>query len=138
VDAVRKIIKKINKRIQKDEELGASLLDKIKSQGVREMDDSAMIMRVKFKAVPGEQFALRREVYRQLQEAFRENGIQFAHRNVTVYFPPEPARAQSDGQGDSEAVEPEGPDQKKRKAAAAAALRAIEEDEIPEDKPDEP
>jgi len=138
VEKVRRIVKKINKEIQKDEEMGASLLDKIKSQGVREMDDSAMIMRVKFKAVPGEQFALRREVYRRLQEAFQKNGIQFAHRNVTVYFPPEPATAQSDGQGGSETVEPRTPDQKKREAAAAAALRAIEEEEIPEDKPDEP
>ena len=87
VEKVRKIIKKINKQIQKDEELSKGLLDKIKSQGVREMDDSAMIMRVKFVAVPGEQFVLRREVYRRIQEAFQNNGIEFAHRNVTVYFP---------------------------------------------------
>ena len=97
-----------------------------------------MIMRVKFKAVPGEQFALRREVYRQLQEAFRQNDIQFAHRNVTVYFPPEPSTAKSDGQGDSETVEPKTPDQKKREAAVAAALRRIEEEENPEAKPDQP
>ncbi|UCG14001.1 MAG: mechanosensitive ion channel family protein [Deltaproteobacteria bacterium] len=89
VDRVRKIVKKINKEIHKDEELGPSLLDMIKSQGVREMDDSAMIMRVKSEAVPGEQFVLRREVYRRLQEAFQKNGIEFAHRNVTVYLPPE-------------------------------------------------
>ena len=89
VDKVRKIIKKINKALSKDEEIGPVLLGKIKSQGVREMDDSAMIMRVKFKTVPGEQFVTRREVYRLIQEHFRENGIEFAHRNVTVYFPPE-------------------------------------------------
>jgi small-conductance mechanosensitive channel len=58
-----------------------------KSQGVLEMDDSAMIMRVKFKTPPGEQFVLSREIHRRLQEAFRGNGIQFAHRNVTVYMP---------------------------------------------------
>ncbi|MBT8366551.1 MAG: hypothetical protein KJP23_17810 [Deltaproteobacteria bacterium] len=64
------------------------LLDKIKSQGVRELDDSAMIMRLKFKTIPGEQFVIRREVFRMIQESFRENGIEFAHRNVTVYMPP--------------------------------------------------
>jgi small-conductance mechanosensitive channel len=65
VEKVRKIIKKINMRIQEDEILAAGLLDKIKSQGVREMDDSAMIMRIKFKTVPGQQFIVRKEVYKQ-------------------------------------------------------------------------
>ena len=88
VDKVRKIIKKINKKIMKDEEMGPVMLGKIKSQGVRELDDSAMIMRVKFKTIPGEQFVIRREVFRMMQESFRENGIEFAHRNVTVYLPP--------------------------------------------------
>jgi small-conductance mechanosensitive channel len=88
VDKVRKIIKKINMEIEKDPEMGPNLLDKIKSQGVKELDDSAMIMRVKFKTIPGEQFVIRREVFRMIQESFRENGIEFAHRNVTVYLPP--------------------------------------------------
>lgn len=88
VDKVRKIIKKINMEIEKDPEMGSNLLDKIKSQGVRELDDSAMIMRLKFKTIPGEQFVIRREVFRMIQESFRETGIEFAHRNVTVYLPP--------------------------------------------------
>jgi moderate conductance mechanosensitive channel len=88
VDKVRKIIKKINMEIEKDPEMGPNLLDKIKSQGVKELDDSAMIMRVKFKTIPGEQFVIRREVFRMIQEQFAEHGIEFAHRNVTVYLPP--------------------------------------------------
>jgi small-conductance mechanosensitive channel len=110
VDKVRKIIKKINKKIKKDDKMGPVLLSKVKSQGVRELDDSAMIMRVKFKTIPGEQFVIRREVFRMMQEAFRENGIEFAHRNVTVYMPPE----ESD----------ETPDKKVVEAAAAAAAAA--------------
>ena len=46
------------------------MLDKIKSQGVRELDDSAMIMRLNFKTIPGEQFAIRWEVFRMMQEEF--------------------------------------------------------------------
>jgi hypothetical protein len=61
------------------------MLGPLKSQGVRELDDSAMIMRVKFKTIPGEQFVIRREVFRMIQESFREYGIEFAHRNVTVF-----------------------------------------------------
>jgi small-conductance mechanosensitive channel len=90
VEKIRKIIKnKVYKKIMKNEDLAPKLLGKIKSQGVREMDDSAMLMRVKFKTIPGEQFMIRKEVYRLMQEAFKEEGIEFAHRNVTVYLPPE-------------------------------------------------
>ena len=74
------------------------------------MDDSAMIMRVKYKTAPGEQFKIRKEVYRLLQEAFREEGIEFAHRNVTVYIPPE----ETAGAPDKKAIE----------AGAAAAVAA--------------
>jgi small-conductance mechanosensitive channel len=121
VEKVRKIIKNINNVIMEDEEMGPNLLDKVKSQGVRELDDSAMIMRVKFKTIPGEQFVIRREVYRLIQEAFAENGIEFAHRNVTVYMPP--------GEG------ADAPDKKAVEAGAAAAIAAAQEQEAQKKKP---
>jgi small-conductance mechanosensitive channel len=122
VDKVRKVIKKINKTIQRDENLGPVLLDKIKSQGVRELDDSAMIMRVKFKTIPGEQFIVRREVFRMIQEAFRENGIEFAHRNVTVYLPSQAAGSKKTKEGDRSSEENPGPGQAPAEVAGAAAL----------------
>jgi small-conductance mechanosensitive channel len=91
VEQVRKLVKKkVNQIIMADPELGAKLLGPIKSQGVREMDDdSALIVRVKYKTPPGEQFAIRKQVYRLMQEAFQEAGLSFAPRNVTVSLPPE-------------------------------------------------
>jgi small-conductance mechanosensitive channel len=136
VNKVKKIIKKINEEIQQDEELGSGLLDKIKSQGVRAMDDSAMIMRVKFKAVPGEQFVLRREVFRRIQEAFQENGIEFAHRNVTVYFPPESSTTKSEDELSKDANSPSMPKEKMIEAGAAAAI-ATEQPEEATKKPEE-
>ena len=128
VDKVRKIIKKINKQIMKDEEMGPVLLGKIKSQGVREMDDSAMVMRVKFKTIPGEQFVVRREVFRMMQESFRENGIEFAHRNVTVYLPPED-NSPTAGEGQTGTAPAGQPDKKIQKAAAAGAAVIQAEEE---------
>ena len=128
VERVRKIIKKkVYEPIMKNEELAPKLLDKIKSQGVREMDDSAMIMRVKYKTAPGEQFVIRKEVYRLMQEAFAEAGIEFAHRNVTVYMPPETSATEPGRQPDQKAKaggisEPKLTEQ----AAAAAAIAAAE------------
>ena len=131
IEKIRKIIKKISKELQKDEETGQLLLSKIKSQGVREMDDSAMILRVKFKTKPGDQFVVRREVYRRIQERFRAQGIEFAHRNVTVYLPPEvtgAANGEDEGQGENL-----GPvstvDKKIIEAGAAAAVAASQAEE---------
>ena len=112
----------------KDEDMGPVMLGKLKSQGVREMDDSAMIMRVKFKTLPGEQFVVRREAYRLMQESFRKNGIEFAHRNVTVYLPPE---NKGTGSGEGSETDNSGgrPDKKLAEAAAAAGAAAIQAEE---------
>ena len=76
-----------------------------------------MIIRAKFTAVPGEQFVMRREAYRRIQQALQTNGIEFAHRKVTVEFP------------DRE-VEIELDDDEKR-AIGAAAETAISTEEAP-------
>jgi small-conductance mechanosensitive channel len=136
VEKIRKIIKKkVYQKIAADPELGPKLLEPIKSQGVREMDDSAMVMRVKYKTKPGDQFAIRKEVYHLMQEAFREEGIEFAHRNVTVYMPPE---ADTQAAGEDQQKDAKAGSEVQRQAAAAAALAAIqaEEEEKAKQKPE--
>jgi small-conductance mechanosensitive channel len=130
LEMVRKIIKKkVYMKIMENEELAPKLLDKIKSQGVRQMEDSAMIVRVKYKTPPGEQFVIRKEVYRLMQEAFKEHGIEFAHRNVTVYIPPEETQTASAGESGGAAAQTGAIDKKKIEAAAAAAIAAAQADE---------
>jgi small-conductance mechanosensitive channel len=130
LEFVRKIIKKkVYMKIMENEELAPKLLDKIKSQGVRQMEDSAMIVRIKYKTPPGEQFIIRKEVYRLMQEAFQEHGIEFAHRNVTVYIPPEETPKASDGESAEGAVPSEAAAKKRAEAAAAAAIAAAQAEE---------
>ncbi|MEQ8348613.1 MAG: mechanosensitive ion channel family protein [Sneathiellaceae bacterium] len=81
---VKKIVKQIGAEMAADPLLGPSLLDQPKSQGVMMMEDSAMILRVKFMAKPGQQFVIRRELLHRIRAAFTEAGIQFANREVTV------------------------------------------------------
>jgi small-conductance mechanosensitive channel len=123
LEKIRKIVKKVNKEIMKDEGYQKIMLSDIKSQGVREMDDSAMILRVKFKTIPGEQFVIRREVFHLIQKAFQDSGIEFAHRNVTVYLPPEIQSKRPEDMTDAEKKVVEAG------AAAAAALAQQEEEE---------
>ena len=122
IEKIRKIVKKISKELEKDAETGPLLLSKIKSQGVREMDDSAMILRVKYKTKPGDQFVVRREVYHRIQERFRTQGIEFAHRNVTVYLPSEANGAEDGGNPEEYPDSGSTPDKQMIKAGAAAAI----------------
>ncbi len=88
VNKVKKIFKQIGAEMMQHEELGPFFIEPFKSQGVFAMEDSAMIVRAKFTAKPGRQFQIRKEVYARVQQAFQENGIQFAHRRVMVDLPP--------------------------------------------------
>ena len=124
LEEVRKLVKKkVYQKIMEDPELGKKLLGPIKSQGVREVDDSAMIVRVKYKTAPGEQFAIRKQVYQLMQEAFKQAGLKFAHRNVTVTLPPDIEKALSHADAETrEKILEAG-------AAAAGALIQAEEEE---------
>ncbi len=113
---VKKIIKQIGQELLEHEELGPYFLEPLKSQGVKAMEDSAMVIRAKFTAKPGTQFMIRKEVYNRIQKAFNEHGIEFAHRRVTVDLPP-----------GFDADTPEG----KHLADAAAAALASEQEEQP-------
>lgn len=43
-----------------------------------------MVVGVKFMAVPGEQWTIRRDTYQQVLNEFEKNGIHLAQRNVQV------------------------------------------------------
>lgn len=87
VDKVKKIFKRIGNELQTDPEFGKAFLEPLKSQGVYAMEEGALVLRAKFKTPPGRQFQIRKEVYRRVQKAFRENGIQYAYRRVAVEAP---------------------------------------------------
>ena len=113
VEAVRKMIKKLGQELLSDPVIGDNFIQPLKSQGVIEMQDSAMIIRVKFMTKPGDQWLVRKKVYEEIRELFEREGIRFAHREVTVRL--------ADGK-----VEELSEEQKRE--IAAAAHSSIEED----------
>jgi len=84
VEKVRKLVKKLGQRLLEHPVIGHEFMEPLKSQGVYKMEDSAMIIRVKFMTKPGKQFAVRKIVYESIQELFAKEGIHFAHKEVTV------------------------------------------------------
>ena len=115
VEKLRKLIKKLGQELLLDPELGPMFLQPLKSQGVIQMEDSAMIIRVKFMTRPGDQWTVRNKVFARLRELFEREGIKFAHREVTVRI------------ADQESGKPPGDAQ--REAAAAAARSVVEQRE---------
>jgi len=116
VEKVQKLIKKLGQELQEHPELGDKFLEPLKSQGVFKMEDSAMIIRMKFMTKPGDQFMVRKLVYTRIRELFAENGIKFAHREVTV-------RVADD--------RPEPLDQEGRRALAGAVLPTLDAEAAP-------
>ncbi|WP_170412913.1 mechanosensitive ion channel family protein [Ruegeria atlantica] len=84
---VKKIFKKIGAEMMEDEVHKDGFLQPFKSQGVFDFDDVGMIIRGKFMAKPGKQFTLRKEIFNRVKAAFKENGIDFARREVRVAIP---------------------------------------------------
>lgn len=87
IDRIRKIIKKVGIAMLEDEEFGSNFIQPVKSQGVREITNSVMTIRVKFTAKPGTHFVIRREAYRRITESLKKNGIEYAMKQVVVDVP---------------------------------------------------
>lgn len=115
VDKVRKLVKKLGQELLNHPQIGHTFMQPLKSQGVYKMEDSAMIIRVKFMTKPGEQFVTRKVVYESIQDLFAREGIHFAHKQVTVRL--------EDGQRTDALTEDE------KKAVTAAARSVIDEEE---------
>jgi small-conductance mechanosensitive channel len=89
IDLVRKIIKKVGVAMLEDPEIGEDFIQPVKSQGVNEITNSVMVIRVNFTAKPCKQFVITREAFRRITEALNAKGIYYAHRKVIVDFPEE-------------------------------------------------
>lgn len=84
---VKKIFKKIGAEMLEDPLFKDDFLEPFKSQGVFQFDDVGIVMRGKFMAKPGTQFTIRKEIYNRVRNEFKENGIEFARREVRVDIP---------------------------------------------------
>ncbi|MGC1496969.1 MAG: mechanosensitive ion channel domain-containing protein [Sulfitobacter sp.] len=118
VERVRKLIKKLGVELLDDPVIGENFIQPLKSQGVIEMQDSAMIIRVKFMTKPGDQWLVRKRVFEEIRSLFEREDIRFAHREVTVRL----ADGKVDDLSDAQ-----------KKAVTAAAQASMEQEVIEDD-----
>ena len=108
IDKIRKIIKKVGIAMLQDEEFGKDFIQPVKSQGVREITNSVMTIRVKFTAEPGTHFVIRREAYKRITEALNNKGIFYAHKKVIVDIPYSTATSEQKGEDVNKMIEAAG------------------------------
>ena len=98
LEKARKLIKEIGKELAANPEYAPYVLEPLKMQGVEEFGDYAIQIRMKMMTKPGHQFVIRRKAFAAINQAFKENGIEFARPTVQVANDAEGARAAAAGQ----------------------------------------
>ena len=83
-EAVR-VMRETGAEMRADPAFGPKILDDLEVAGVDKWDDSAVILRCRFKVQPLEQWAVRREFLRRLKKAFDAQGIEIPFPHLTVY-----------------------------------------------------
>ena len=72
------------KDLSADPELGPKFIEPLKMQGVEQLGEFAVQIRIKMKTMPSEQFVIRRKAFAMIKKAFDANGVKFAFPTVQV------------------------------------------------------
>ncbi len=83
-EKIRKTIKKVGLAMLEDPETGGEFLVPLKMQGIQDVTENSLVVRLKFTARPGNPSILQREAMKRLLPALREAGLDLASNAVTV------------------------------------------------------
>ncbi len=86
VDEVMKILKEVGEDLQSDPEYGLHILEPLEIFGLDRFEDSAVVIRTRFKTTPLKQWGIRREFNRRLKKRFDAEGIEIPFPHTTVYM----------------------------------------------------
>lgn len=84
IEKARKAIKKTGLVLLEDPEYGPHFIAPLKMQGVADIADSAIVIRLKFTAKPAHASMLQREALKRVYRGLNEAGVPFASNAVTV------------------------------------------------------
>lgn len=89
-DLVRaiEVMQLVARELRADAEHGPRILDDFEVAGVERWDDSAVVLRGRFRVKPLEQWAVRREYLKRLKLAFDAHGIEIPFPQRTVHLRP--------------------------------------------------
>jgi small-conductance mechanosensitive channel len=84
IEKARKTIKKVGQQMQEDPELGPEFILPLKMQGIQDITDTAIVIRLKFTCRPAKPTYLQREALKRVYRALQEATVPLASGAVTV------------------------------------------------------
>ncbi len=85
VDRVMQVLKDIGEELQRDARFGPAILEPLEVVGVDEFADSAVILKMRIKTLPLEQFNVGRELRRRIKNTFDRLGIEIPYPHLSLY-----------------------------------------------------
>jgi small-conductance mechanosensitive channel len=85
IDEVFSVIREVAAGMRADPQLKDIILEDVELAGVDNWADSAVVIRLRFKVAPIQQWTVKREFLRRLKYAFDARGIEIPYPHLTVY-----------------------------------------------------
>jgi small conductance mechanosensitive channel len=95
LDRVMAVMREVAAEMRAEPAFGERILDDLDMAGVNQWADSSVVIRARFKVLPLQQWAVRREYLRRLKRAFDERGIEIPFPQLTIH---RPAKRSPDGE----------------------------------------
>ena len=89
IDRVMDVMRQVGAAMRSDPLHATRILDDLEVAGVERWDDSAVVIRARFKVAPLEQWTVKRDYLRRLKRSFDENGIEIPFPQMRLWLPPE-------------------------------------------------
>jgi moderate conductance mechanosensitive channel len=85
INTVIEVMQQVGDELYRDEIYSAKILTPLEMAGVDRLDDSAVIVRCRFKVLPLEQWTVRREYFKRIKYAFEKHNIEIPYPHLTLY-----------------------------------------------------
>jgi len=86
VDEVIQILKELGEEMRQDPQFGPDILEPLEIIGLDRFEESAVVVRARFKTRPLQQWKIGREFNRRMKKAFDTRGIEMPFPHRTLYF----------------------------------------------------
>jgi small conductance mechanosensitive channel len=85
LDEVMQLMRQAGEELREDEAFSGKMLEAMEMAGVDRWENSAVILRCRFKVLPLEQWGVRREYLHRLKQVFDRHGIEIPFPHLTIY-----------------------------------------------------
>jgi small conductance mechanosensitive channel len=85
-DHVVDVLREVAAELRRDPNYAGKILDNLEILGVDAFADSAVMIKIRIKTVPIQQWSVAREMRRRIKKVFDHKGIEIPFPHMSVYF----------------------------------------------------